>query len=419
MFIHLDGGFDGNALLIPTDASRFADYTRVRPTNGAAGLELSKLLTFTAASGERYGLHPSATGLHSLLQSGQAAFVANTGPLRSPTTRDEARAGANLPRSLFSHSDQVNLWQTLDHQQAGRTGLGGRLGDWATQTFGRGRIPAVISFSPAAGPFVAGIQDVPVVTSPTSQLSLCGYHLCGEGPWTSLVHALGRKELALDTRSRSLRAAAAEDLAGSLALSSEVSGVLQTRSSLDSLFTGNWQHSDIAHGLLRVAKLMEQRGRFGLKRQVFVVGLGGWDMHQGQDWPFNNQMEQVSNSIAAFQLALRSMGIHNNVVTATISDFGRTFRTNNNWGTDHGWGNHMFVVGPQVTGGAVFGRYPQLQLGGPDDFATEGRWVPTLSSDQYFATLASWFGVPDAVLPSIVPNIGSFSLKNLGFLRNA
>ena len=79
----------------------------------------------------------------------------------------------------------------------------------------------------------------------------------------------------------------------------------------------------------------------------------------------------------------------------------------------------MMVVGEPVTGGKLFGAYPQLQLGGPDDAASEGRWIPTTASDQYFATLARWFGVPDAALPSIIPNIGNFAVRDLGFLRNA
>jgi hypothetical protein len=41
--------------------------------------------------------------------------------------------------------------------------------------------------------------------------------------------------------------------------------------------------------------------------------------------------------------------------------------------------------------------------------------IPTLSSDQYAATLASWFGVGDADLPAVAPSIGNFSQRNLGF----
>ena len=417
VFLLLDGGIDGNALLIPTDAARFADYTRVRPTNAAVGLELSKLLPFTSA-GDRFGLPPAAAGLHGLVASGEAAFVANTGPLLRATSIEEARAGANVPRSLFSHSDQVDLWQTLDYGQSGRTGVGGRLGDWVTQTYGQGRIPPIISFSTSAESFVASVRNVPVVASPQSNLNLGGWHLGPNGPWSELMQGLGRREMELNTARRSLRTIAAEDLAGSLAISAELGSIVQETTSLDSLFTGQWAFSDVARGLLKVAKLIQQRSRFGLKRQIFVVGAGSFDTHQGQDWQFQNLLTQIGNSLAAFQAAMKLMGVQNNVTTAAISDFGRTFRTNSTGGTDHGWGNHLFVVGPAVTTAGVYGQYPQLQLNGPDDLGLGGRWLPTTSSDQYVATLAKWFGVPDAAIPAIVPNIGSFSIKNLGFMKN-
>jgi uncharacterized protein (DUF1501 family) len=45
-----------------------------------------------------------------------------------------------------------------------------------------------------------------------------------------------------------------------------------------------------------------------------------------------------------------------------------------------------------------------------------GRLIPGISSDQYAATLARWFGVADAQLPAIAPSIGNFAQRDLGFL---
>jgi uncharacterized protein (DUF1501 family) len=45
-----------------------------------------------------------------------------------------------------------------------------------------------------------------------------------------------------------------------------------------------------------------------------------------------------------------------------------------------------------------------------------GSLIPTTSVDQYAATLALWFGVPQGSLNSILPNIGNFQTQNLGFL---
>ena len=99
-----------------------------------------------------------------------------------------------------------------------------------------------------------------------------------------------------------------------------------------------------------------------------------------------------------------------------MSDFARTFQPNSNTGTDHAWGSHHFVIGGAVKGGALYGSYPTLALGGPDDSGSNGRWVPTIGSVQYAATLSQWFGVPASQLSTVFPNIGSFSSSNLGFV---
>jgi uncharacterized protein (DUF1501 family) len=73
------------------------------------------------------------------------------------------------------------------------------------------------------------------------------------------------------------------------------------------------------------------------------------------------------------------------------------------------------IMGGAVRGGDMYGKFPQLVLGGPDD-TDRGRWIPTTSVDEYTATLARWFGVADSDLPLILPNIGNFDRTNLGFL---
>ena len=66
--------------------------------------------------------------------------------------------------------------------------------------------------------------------------------------------------------------------------------------------------------------------------------------------------------------------------------------------------------------GQTYGTFPNLALGGPDDTDSDGRWIPTTAVDQYAATLAKWFGVPDADIPAVVPNIARFPTRDLGFL---
>jgi len=104
------------------------------------------------------------------------------------------------------------------------------------------------------------------------------------------------------------------------------------------------------------------------------------------------------------------------VTAFTMSDFSRTFQPNSNAGSDHAWGSHHFVLGGAVNGGAMYGTYPTLSLGGPDDSGSNGRWVPSTAASQYAATLAQWFGVPANQLSAVFPYIGNFSSSNLGFV---
>jgi len=168
-----------------------------------------------------------------------------------------------------------------------------------------------------------------------------------------------------------------------------------------------------------------------MKRQIFFCQVGGYDLHTGQtnyntNNPNNvlagahsNLLAELSQSLYAFQRAMEQLeplypGISQKVTAFTASDFSRTFPSNGQ-GSDHGWGSHHLIVGGAVKGQKTYGTFPTLAVNGPDDTGT-GRWIPTTAIDQYFATLATWFGVDNSNLATIFPNIGRFATGNLGFI---
>jgi uncharacterized protein (DUF1501 family) len=154
----------------------------------------------------------------------------------------------------------------------------------------------------------------------------------------------------------------------------------------------------------------------GLNRQVFFCSLGGFDTHTNQLADQDRLLGQLGPALAAFYSATVEMGVAEGVTTFTESDFSRTMQPNTNGGTDHAWGAHHFVLGGAVNGGDLYGKFPDVTLGGADDAGAEGRWIPTTSINQYGATLAAWFGVPNQRLGDVFPNIGNFQNKTLAFL---
>jgi uncharacterized protein (DUF1501 family) len=127
-------------------------------------------------------------------------------------------------------------------------------------------------------------------------------------------------------------------------------------------------------------------------------------------------MTPVSEAIAYFDRLLASPSISALAQTTlfTASDFGRTL-TSNGDGTDHGWGSHHLVVGGAVRGRDIYGRYPVIGVNADDDVG-QGRLLPSVSVDQYGATLARWFGLSDGDIDMVFPNIRNFGVRNLGFL---
>ena len=70
--------------------------------------------------------------------------------------------------------------------------------------------------------------------------------------------------------------------------------------------------------------------------------------------------------------------------TFTESEFGRTLERSGT-GSDHGWGNHHIVLGGALKGGDIYGNFPVMALGGPDNSASRGAWIPSTSTDQFGA----------------------------------
>ena len=405
--VFLYGGVDGNNLVIPADTAGYALYSGVRPVSSGVNLAQAEILgiqpTNTATA---YGLHPELAEIHPLFAQGRMAILANVGPLNEPTTK--ANYLAKRPANLFSHSDQQNQWQSSVSDGPSRSGWGGRIADQLATV--NGTFPVITSIA-GASLFISGNATSPLALPQSGAITLNG--LNGTAAATARRAAVDAI-LAAD-RGNSYVKAAGDITRQALALSTIVNPILSsTTSSIQGLFAG--QTSSIAQQLLQVAKLIEGRSQTGARRQVFFVSLGGFDTHSNELPTLATLLGQLSPALRSFYDATAQLGVSGQVTTFTLSDFGRTLQPASGAGTDHAWGNHHFILGGAVQGGKMYGTYPTLARTGPDDADTAGRWIPTTSIEQYGATLARWFGVPEASLATVFPSLGKFSSSNLGFL---
>jgi uncharacterized protein (DUF1501 family) len=406
--IFMFGGNDGNNLVIPRDP---ADYSRYTGPRGALALNRDQSLSIkpTNVQGREFGFHPAMTGIQSLFNSGKAAVIANVGTLAQPLTKAQYQNGSGLrPTNLFSHSDQQFLWNTAMPDNTIRSGWGGRIGDRVASQNQSGNLTTCLSVA-GNSTFLSGdtIRSFPV--SPSGQFGLDFYET---GTETQPLSKGIQNMLAQSaTKTNVMDGVWLEILSGAIANQKQLSTAINGAPAFQTAFP----NTGLSQALKMVARLISARATFGAKRQIFFAGIGGFDTHGDDQLQRQNELfGEISGAVSAFYAATAEMGLGENVTTFTASDFGRNFATNGK-GSDHAWGSHHLVVGGAVKGNAMYGTFPSLVLDGPDDIG-KGTWIPSVSVDQYAATMATWFGVNAADLMAIFPNLSRFPAANLGFM---
>lgn len=498
--VFLAGGNDSNNTLIPFSGTARTDYATGRgvlaiPTGTDASNPLEELFAHQlstvpaeVAAADPLGgylgtfaTHPQCGYIRDMFNADELAFVCNVGTLVQPGITRANYSASKKPPQLFSHSDQVTQWQSSVPDQPFTSGWGGRIADILDPVHNSAGT-ASMSIS------IAGVNSfqvsptglvTPYVMRSSGVVGLSGY--TGGSPSTTYGGAVVNPSILFqdsnyltNERGRRLRAfeqilqmtnnSLMENAYNGVMMSARVTeGVVGSAlavtaagngSTLDTHFTNAFAgaepginlNNDFTNQMKLVARLIAGRNELGNNRQIFFVQLGGFDTHTTQIPSVGNVyatghtglMNYLNRTLKAFRDSLQALGVWNNVVTCTASDFTRTFtanKTDSSAGSDHAWGGHALVMGGPVLGGRLYGKFPPLKLGGAansiDATGSSGRWIPSTAVDQYAAVLAHWLGVSTTDLPTIFPNLTRFTAApftsilqpnqgpNLGFLNLA
>lgn len=392
VLVSLPGGNDGNNMLIPMDSAEYNEYASMRGQLAQSPGSLNVLQG--TSNGKTYGLHPSLVNTAAFFNQKRASMVANIGPLRAPATKAQMLADSTLlPEALLSHPQQLAQWESATTSAAPVTGWGGRMADlFVSQA---GSLPAMLDAGPSSiftvGNAVQGIavqaDGGDLVALPTGM----------DAAILAVAQAESVSPNVLISQAAQLRV-----------LSAKQQVILRQAQAAGSGLQTQFPGSGFGSVLKTIAQVMSGRSVVGATRQIFYCTQGGYDTHENQ-WPAQAaQLADLDNGLAAFMKALDELGLTNQVLVLTHSDFNRTMQMNSTHGTDHAWGNHQLMMGGGIQGGRVLGTMPVLELGGSSDLGALGTWIPTTSVTQLAAGVGTWMGLNATQLAGVFPDLGNF-----------
>ncbi len=401
--ILLIGGNDSFNMVVPRNLVPYLEYAAVRSD---LALPREALLPIRPASleGRHFGLHPNMPEAKALFDAGRLAVVSNVGTLVEPGLGAEFVNGSKRsPLGLYSHADQIDQWQTSVPDRRDAVGVAGRLADLMRDLNGDPTVSMNISLA-GSNVWQSGRDATSFALTPQGSVGIQPI----DDPFLEQLRATAVDGLLSQQYENLLEQAFADSLRGAQEGHERFSQALSGATPIAQPFSAH----PLSQGLGMVARTIAARGALGARRQTFFLAFGSFDHH---DEVLNTQapmLAAVSRALGEFDAALGELGVRDEVTTFTISDFGRTL-TSNGRGSDHGWGGNQLVMGGAVRGADFYGTWPSLYAGNPLDTG-RGRLVPTLSTDEYFAELALWFGVSPGMLPDVLPNLHRFVTPGAG-----
>lgn len=331
VLIELRGGNDGLNTVVPVDDGRYHDLRQRLALRDDGVVRLAPDLA----------LHAALAPLAALWSAGELAVV----------------QGVGYPQPNLSHFRSIEIWDTAaDSAQTLQQGWLTRVALAAPDAFGRFAVDGVIVGAADLGPLAGGARAV-AVADPARFARASRLAHADEAPARGAMAHLLRVENDI------VRAG--------------------TQLQPDTRFATPFARTPFGQALNHAAG-MAATGRVPIVR----VTLGGFDTHQNQLPVHAALLRQLAEGIVTLRAALTEVGLWQQTLLATYSEFGRRPRANGSGGTDHGTASVQFVCGPQVRGGvhgapAALG---QLDRDGNLPHAIDFRSV-------YATVLQRWWGL--------------------------
>jgi uncharacterized protein (DUF1501 family) len=171
----------------------------------------------------------------------------------------------------------------------------------------------------------------------------------------------------------------------------------------------DYPRSPFGQHLRQIAQLI--KADVGL--EIAFADVGGWDTHVNQGGATGqlaNRLDDFAKSIGAL---VQDLGDRMSSVTIlTMSEFGRTAHQNGNGGTDHGHATSMFVIGGDVKGKKVYGKWPGLE---PEQL-NEGRDLALTTDFRSVFSEVAFKHLGAAKMDAVFPGFTGDQSKWLGVL---
>lgn len=426
--VYFYGGLDSSDTLIPYDQESYdqllshraslMDAYNVNADNSSRNrnnlLPISPINNQDLGSLE-YAFPSDLSGMKGLFDSQEMAVLGSVGTLVEPTTRAQFETkSVRVPPRLFSHNDQQSTWLSLNPEGA-NIGWGGRILD-ATVNKHPELDPRFMALNLSrTSLYVTGEQtrSFKISSNGSARVSaLKTPHIIG----SSQNYNVARERLSafLQRKNSASSNVFMRDLTQLQGNGISNGALFDEQYDMAPDLVTNFPNTQLADQLEAVANTIAIRDNIGAKRQIFFVGIPGFDTHANQAIAMPGLHKHINDAVMAFRNAMVELNAWDKVTLFTASDFGRTL-TSNSTGTDHGWGAHHFIMGGGVKGGRIYGSMPNLDTSSNSYTDRRGRLIPTVSVEQYASTLGSWFGLDQTELQSTLPNLANFNEKDLGF----